>query len=134
MLLRTRCATVTLLVAVGAAVAQGESGSAGVRQAFDNSVMVITDRGEGAGVSLGDDVVLTAEHVIADARVVTVQHGETRLAARVTASDRERDLATLAVPGLGLGAVPGGPDPGDRRAEARDDRRDRVRHGSLRDP
>lgn len=97
---------VAAALAAPAATAQDEGSTPAVQETFDRSVVVLTDMGNGAGVSLGDGKVLTAEHVVQDAGSVWVHDGDRGLPASVMRADAKRDLALLSVPGLGLDAVP----------------------------
>lgn len=73
---------------------------------------------EGTGFVVGDGVVVTNAHVVAGERTVRVVRPNKRAAdARVVVFDKNRDLAVLAVPGLGLPALGlGTASEGDRGA------------------
>ena len=77
------------------------------------SVVLVRGRdGHGAGVAWGApngaERVVTNDHVVRGDRAVVETADGRQLEARVTARDRENDLALLSVPGLGLRAVPVG--------------------------
>jgi S1-C subfamily serine protease len=77
----------------------------GVRGAY---VMGVPDAGHGSGLLVTrDGLILTARHVIEDARIIAVQFpGEEAVPARVVYSDKERDHAFLAVTGQRKNFVP----------------------------
>ena len=64
-------------------------------------------RHEGSGFAVGDDLVVTNAHVVAGADRVRVRRPDGRLLrASIVAFDGGRDLALLAVPGLGQRPLP----------------------------
>lgn len=82
------------------------------------SIMVVCSTGPvmGSGVVTGKDTILTAYHVVdCDGAVLVIVGGKTEHVGTITKFSRERDIATLNVPGVNSVAVVG-PEPiaGDR--------------------
>jgi len=75
-----------------------------------NVVLVRGRDGHGAGVAWGAPsgagLIVTNDHVVRGDRAVVETADGRQLEARVTARDRENDLALLSVPGLALRAAP----------------------------
>ena len=90
--------------------------AADVIAALRRSVVLIQGRdGHGAGVVWsGDGLVVTNDHVVRGDRARVELADGRRLEARVTARDRDNDLALLRVPARGLPAAPVGDSRGLR--------------------
>jgi S1-C subfamily serine protease len=61
--------------------------------------------GQGSGVTLGDDIVVTNWHVVSLATKVQIKRDRKTWPATIEAANDERDLARLRAPGLGLPQV-----------------------------
>ncbi|HEV8197059.1 MAG TPA: serine protease [Gemmatimonadales bacterium] len=86
----------------------GPAFSAGVRGVMDSVVELIIAGTVGSGFVWGPDVVVTSAHVVQQGPVmVRLPNGQER-SARVRLADRDRDIALLDVPSLGLPAVRSG--------------------------
>jgi S1-C subfamily serine protease len=75
-------------------------------EGFASAVVVRTVGGNGAGVVIEPNRVLTAAHVVDDARRVSVEHDGRRYQGDVIAADAVSDLALIAVPGLEVPPLP----------------------------
>ncbi len=90
----------------------GAGASAAVRSATSSVLRVDADAAscgrtqEGTGWVARPGLVVTNAHVVAGSRSVTVRSAGSRYPARVVAFDDGRDLAVLAVPGLGAAPLP----------------------------
>ncbi len=77
----------------------------GLAEAVASTVVVQTLSGNGAGVAVDDDRLLTAAHVVGEAQTVWLRSATATFPAGVVATDRRRDLALLSAPGHGIARV-----------------------------
>lgn len=93
------------------------AGSAAVTQAEPSVLKVLGEavacgrNVEGSGFVYADERVMTNAHVVAGVERPRVEVGDRRLEARVVVYDPARDVAVLAVPGLGRPALAFSPEP-----------------------
>lgn len=101
-----------LLLLAAASAAWAEDGPASVFRAVSPSVVTVTvlgddgrEEGQGSGVAVADQRIVTNCHVIRQARQIKVRQGDTPLDARWLLEDAQRDLCLLEVRGAQLPPV-----------------------------
>lgn len=100
--------TTALLATAGDTLAPGDEPVADVAAALSPSVVQIeTNAGLGSGVIYRGGYIITAAHVVADARQITVRLADgTQLEGRVTGADANSDVAVVQVDATDLPAAP----------------------------